>query len=199
MNGFRRGCAVKQPFLSLLAFGVGLVMTSSASATVLVSGSYNTFQAFGGNVPVTVPGPYHFEFATTTPITRVDGSITVRGSATEYVDPDGPGPNPPIKVRTRDYSTDYYLQYINPYLYSADVVLHPDSYFTGPLAEGHETCCDFFLLTSMVGSGAFTFSISPDLTASPAPVPEPESWAMAIIGMAAIGGVLRRRRQLTIW
>lgn len=62
---------------------------------------------------------------------------------------------------------------------------------------------------TLIGPGSFMFSFAGDntnesgvvngnITIMQAPIPEPASWAMMIIGFGAIGWTLRRRRRLAL-
>lgn len=48
-------------------------------------------------------------------------------------------------------------------------------------------------------AGTFTYRIPNDLVTIvvPGAVPEPATWAMMIVGFGMVGGVLRRRRNVT--
>jgi hypothetical protein len=75
-------------------------------------------------------------------------------------------------------------------------VLEDDFSFTDSSSRGPVTCTS----ASVCTLGSFTFHPNGNLSADPAPpvngIPEPTSWALMILGVGAIGGVMRRRRAL---
>lgn len=164
-------------------------LSTAQAATVIDTGTYGSgaFSSVSGAVNLG-PGQYRFTIDFATAPTYFLG-WTQKQTITDFICGQPGGGT--IGCGGNDVPTLYDFSAVTPLHYETPVfVVNPARsvpFVSGPFIryDESETCCSYFFDFEGGAAGNFALSVTS--------VPEPGSWVMMIIGLGAVGAVLRRR------
>ncbi len=173
------------------ALTLSLAPAGAQAATVLDSGNFAAGQyvydygSFGLS-----PGKYRVTLSFSTPPATFWGGWVEKQTVTNFYCED-PG-TPTYYCGGDDVPTFYDFAPVSPTQYIANVTVNPFRSVPTPGSDPvvrydeFDSCCDFYNFEFDAGEpGSYVLSL--------ASVPEPGTWALMILGMGAIGAVMRGR------
>lgn len=176
--------------ICLKGAAIGLILAAapaSHAAQVITMGSFSPGESvYVQNSLSLGPGAYRFSLALSAPVVGVDGEVVKQFVYNFYCDPDGNGVI--VYCGGNDVPIGPLLEQVTPTLYQGELGVNPPA--TLPLPDGgyednFDICCDYRFGFEAVSAGRYRFSV--------AAVPEPETWALMVLGFGAIGVAMRRR------
>lgn len=182
-------------FPKLCAAALALAASSGAQAqTVFASGSYDAGeQVNGGGGLFLGPGTYRFSFITTAPFADFYGQVEKQYYRSEYCDfREGAGEE---FCAGTNYPITPLFDPVTPTLYQLQITVDPFRETFTPedivvRTVEFDECCTYAFDFTAGGEGSFSISY--------AAIPEPDSWALLILGFGLIGAAHRRRTALRL-
>ena len=170
-----------------------LALCAGAQAqTIFANGSFGAGEQVFGSGGVTLgPGSYRFSFATTAPFAEFYGQVEKQTYYAEYCD-DGDGE---YFCGGNNVPTIPLFEPVTPTLYQLEIRVNPfvETFNPYPFVvrtEEFDECCTYAFDFIAGDTGSFSISY--------AAIPEPESWALLVLGFGVVGAARRRRSALRI-
>lgn len=181
--------------LKLGAVVLALGLSSQGQAqTIFASGSYTSGeQVFGGGDLFLGPGTYRFSFTTTAPFAEFYGQVEKESYYNEWCDfRDGAGEQ---SCGGNNVPTTPLFEPVTPTLYQLRITVDPFRETLTPedivvRRVEFDDCCTYSF--DFIAGDAGVYSVSY------AAIPEPESWALLILGFGAVGAAYRRKPALRL-
>nr|WP_225205163.1 PEPxxWA-CTERM sorting domain-containing protein [Novosphingobium huizhouense] len=172
---------------ALVPFTCIALASPVGAATIIGEGAFAAGEAITLADRIALgPGRYRFDLQLSGPADSVGGEITKRTNTVDYCDREGDGTL--AYCGSDDTVTAPLLEQLSPTLYRAVIgvaapysVTYPD----GSRSDYSDSCCTYDVGFAGAGAGRYTFSVSA--------VPEPATWAIAVVGFGLAGAAMRRR------
>lgn len=181
MTGVKLGMAA-----AMAAAAFGLATASAKADTIPVNGGWDVFEFGGVGSPVFDQyGNIDFTFdLTTANVLRITDGYFDGDQFDVIINGADQGPTSTPTVATSYVGDNWnYAFFVDGASYShAAYLLGPGSYDV-----------EAYMVQSPYGDGAGAFEVG-----GPIPVPEPQAWALMILGLGGIGGMARRRQRAAV-
>lgn len=170
---------------------LGLASISPAQAATLLEGQFGASEAVDRTGEIGLgPGTYRFTLRSSVMLGDLSGEVEKLTTYVDYCDREGDGQL--MYCGSDSVPTIPLLEATSPLAYSAVIrVLAPYTvrYGDGSYSRYQDYCCTYRFSFTAGPAGTYSWSVLA--------VPEPGSWLLMLLGIAAVGAALRRARRVS--